>query len=202
MSQTNDLPEIQQRLTETGWREINFGFNLGRKSHALDFQKRERFLIFRSSPPEQANYDLLRKHHLPCFLTTYFNHLAPTTGVAEIPLIARALDSLRYPEKHPATGYLGAFETLGAVAELLKRIADKTAKAIPNLDLARLAVTVGETEIIKLIPPLELITFTSYKQLTERLTSQLLRSLQRQDPANDHSGQTDFFRYKLEERYE
>lgn len=195
---SENLLVIQSRLEAKGWAEVNFGFHLGRSSGALDLQKeRQRVLIYLAPPSDRQAYSALTAHNLPQLPVSYqaidnqSEQGLPQNMIAtaSVPLGARALDSMRFQEQQPVTGYLGAQEIMASIARLLARIFKQTASIPPQIMLGNLMFSPGEDDIIKLIPPLELQPTDDWRYLVK----QLLQDLNAQDPLNDHTGQIDVF---------
>lgn len=183
----SDLREINSQLLNAGWKEVNFGFNLGRYSGALDLQKEnKRILVYSSTPEDHQAQILLATHGIPHFRTVVLN---PSITVADIPVGARSLDSMRFPDQQPTTGYLGSYDIMQATARLLATIFKKTSHIPQDLRLNQLALIAGKDNPVKLVPPFYLIEAPDW----QRLTQDILTDLKLQDPMNNHLNQVSIF---------
>lgn len=182
-----NLQELDSRLKESGWTTVNFGFNLGRYSGALDLQRgNKRVLVYSTTPEDNQAQMLLTAHGIPHFRTVV---PTPNTTVADIPAGARALDSMRFPDQQPTTGYLGSYDIMQATAKLLAKIFKKTSHIPQDLKLNQLALIAGEDNPIRLVPPLYLVETPDWEQLIQ----DLLSDLKLQDPMNNHLNQVSIF---------
>lgn len=196
LTRINDLQQLRTYLEQTGWHEVNFGFNLGRHTGALDFQKEnKRLLCYQSTKQDSKSYQLLTSNQVPAFPTT-FSSTDPNNsiGFAGVHPGARALDSLQFPDQQPSTKYLGSYEILASVARLLANIYKKTSTIPEGLKLQNLALIVGKTDNIRLIPPLNLVLASDWSILA----NQLLEDMSSQDPIHDHHGQIKTFKNHFE----
>lgn len=182
-----NLQELDSRLKESGWTTVNFGFNLGRYSGALDLQRgNKRVLVYSATPEDNQAQMLLITHEIPHLKTVV---PTPSIAVVDIPIGARALDSMRFPDQQPTTGYLGSYDIMQATARLLAKIFKKTSHIPQDLKLNQLALIAGGDNPIALIPPLHLFEAPDWQQLTQ----DLLNDLNLQDPMNNHLNQVSIF---------
>jgi hypothetical protein len=198
--QNQKLPEVKTHLQQVGWEDTNFGFSLARKNNGVDMQRGDRrILIYPTSPKDLESYKLLETNDLPQFevlsqFDTIEGQLNPLriVGVASN---ARALDGMRYIEQQPVTGYLGAIEIMMTSARFLAELYKKTGMLPREVTLDKLALVVGKSGIIRLIPPLELVPTEDWHQIAQ----QLQRSLNEQDPISKHENQIKAFEANFEE---
>lgn len=186
---TGDFASLKDSLTKLGWGEVNFGFNLGRHSGAIDMQKGDkRCLIYLLSPAELQTEQLLIQHRIPCL---GINHVCSNHEriAADIPSGARALDSMSFPDQQPQTGFIGSFEIMVGIARLLAKIYKATSSIPKELKLSQLAFVPQEDLLIRLVPPVQLISTSDW----HIIASNLLQDLRNQDPQHDHDGQIDIF---------
>lgn len=186
---TDNFASLKDSLTKLGWGEVNFGFNLGRHSGAIDIQKGDkRCLIYRLSPTELQTEQLLIQHRIPCL---GINHVCSNHEriAADIPSGARALDSMSFPDQQPQTGFIGSFEIMVGIARLLAKIYKATSLVPKDLKLNQLAFIPQEDLLIRLIPPVQLIPTSNW----HIIANNLLRDIRNQDPTNKHTSQIDIF---------
>lgn len=188
----DDLAQMRMYLEKAGWEKVNFGYHLGRYTDSLDFQRqKERILCYQSNATDRHSYQLLVNGEIVRFPTVYTTEDPDKSiGISEVPPIARALDSLSYPDQKPSTGYLGSYEILVSIAKLLAKIY-KTTGAIPqDLRLNNLSLVAGTPDIIRLVPPLNLQPAADWTSLA----NQLYADLTSQDPHHNHQGQIKTFK--------
>ncbi len=185
-----DLDQLRTMLKGLGWQEVNFGFNLGRHSEALDVQKKgERRLVYPSSHDDQIANQLLTDHDIARLGSNYICPNQQLT-IVTIPLEARALDSMTFPDQQPTTGYLGSYDIMVAAARLLAKIFKKTSYTPQNLKLNQLALIAGEDYPVRLIPPITLVQSSEWDELADAL----LQDLNLQNPQSNHIGQIEIFK--------
>ncbi len=191
------LSGTSDELFNQGWRRTDFGFNLGRQTGALDIIKgEERRLIYPTTQFDTEAYQKLLLAELPVFETALVPADVPDGfNTVTIPLSARALDSMEFPDTNLQPGFLGSFEIMTGVAELLARIYGKTGTLPKNLRLGQLALVVDQNKkdpcIIRLIPPLHL---TQKAISIQSVSINLLKDLDNQDPMHDHQKQVEYFK--------
>lgn len=186
---TSELADLSRR---GGWNPVNFGFNLARASGGLDIQRGgERALIIPANPADQEALQLLTTHDLPHFRRSHLTATKITPLAAyNIDLVARALDSLRFPDQAITTGYLGSMDIMAALGKFLGRIYKKT-QHLPNvIKLNQIALIPGGEQLVKLVPPISLQTTSDW----EPIADQILADLIDQDPSNSHKTQVQMFR--------
>ncbi len=193
------LEQILETTLAQGWKEVNFGFNLGKRNSGLDiFRGEQRVLIYRASLVDEQTYDLfetIKIPHFPVCYTPLDKQDRIFFGTVEIPVGTRGLDSMRYPDQKQVTGYLGSVEIMRKIAELLALIYKTTSRVVPELKLSKLALIPGADQPIRIIPPLELIGGKSWNHLV----GQLANDLKFQDPNNNHSFQVEMFQRQFGE---
>lgn len=187
---TENLDQARTKLRKLGWQEVNFGFNIGRHSGAVDVQKEDkRYLIYPSGTFDQKANQLLIDNNIPRLGSNYVC-LNQELTIVTIPTGARALDSMNFPDQQPVTGYLGSYDILVATARLLAKLFKKTSHIPENIQLNKLALVIGEEYPIRLIPPITLIETSQW----EELATALLKDLNLQDPQNNHANQIEIFK--------
>lgn len=189
---SSDLSELEIRLLQLGWEKVNFGFSLGRHNGALDLiEGSDRILIYPVDPQDESSYHLLEHANVPRL------ELAQRTRqltLAKLPINVKALDSMRFTEQQPMTGYLGAFEVLDGVAKLLSFILKKTHSLPVDPKLHKLSLIAGSTDIIRLVPPLNLQPATDWRNLITALSA----DLNEQDPPSKHNTQMEYFNNRFQ----
>lgn len=202
----NDLTEIEAQMTEAGWKPVDFAFSLGRHTGALDLQNgNQRVLIYHVTPEDLAAYKILGHNDIPRFdvisaVDTEGTENGPQTlAIVKLPTITKALDSLRYPNQYSSTSHLGSIEIMEAAATFLAKLYKKTGMLPATTVLDNLALIPGEENMIRLIPPVNIINATSW----EKTTQDLFRSLQSHDPQRRdekrHEAQIEAFKQKFQE---
>lgn len=200
ISEAQNLAEARDVLIRNGWKNVDFGFHLGRKTGALDLQKGpNRQLLYVSNLVDIKSYGLLIENRLP--VLPIINQVEAQPGniaVVKLPLGTRALDSLTYPDQEFSTGFLGSLEVMKNIANLLARIFKTTGNLPEGLKLNSLALVEGEEVSIRLIPPLDLRPSSDW----EDLKGKLLDELNLQDPNHPHQTQVEAFEVCFREALE
>ena len=105
---------------------------------------------------------------------------------------------MRFTNQYSSTSHMGAIEIIESVAYFLAEIYKKTGMLPRTVLLDNVALTVGENDLIKLIPPLDLVMTPTW----ERVANELFSSLKAQDPISRHENQIEAFKKKFAEQLE
>lgn len=193
---TDQQLRLGQELTDLGWTQKPFDFNLGRYTPgAIDAEKEgRRFLFYLARPTDSSSYRVLVEHGLPVFPIVDSPVLVPEgITTVELPPKVRALDGMEFPDQEPKPGYFGSFEVMDAIAQLLARIYKGTRTLPHSLRLNKLAIEQGEQNTIRLVPPLNLVPQNDLAKLIKDLKE----DLDRQNPQYKHGDQVEY----LQERF-
>lgn len=194
------MTRLRQSLATAEWKALDFGFNLGRRTGAIDVKKDgQRFLFYPATPADSQSYRLLVDHKLPVFPTAASPVETPEGIVCiELPLAVRALDSMEFPDQEQKVSHLGSFEIMDAIAKLLARIYKRTGMTPDSLKLNSLGIVEGDKEPIRLIPPLNLVPQADWIKALRDLREDLKLDLDVQNPQYAHGDQIKY----LEKRFE
>lgn len=193
----SELKDIKREFLEQGWQNVDFAFNLGRKTGAIDVkQKDRRLLIYKSDPSDQQTTQLLTVNNIPRFETVKTVDVNDDKIVAlKVPLETKALDSMTFPDQEPKTGHLGSFEMIDSTAKLLAAVIARTNHIPTQVKLQHLALIPPNefNNIIRIIPPYNFAPVKDPNQAILQISNQLKNDLENQDPYSNHEKQITFF---------
>ena len=189
--QTPEIGLVEEQLLLKGWRRVDYGFHLGRHTGAIDIHRAaRRYLIYGSNVEDLANYNLLLDRKIPTLKVVHTpNFKTSNLAVARVPLETRALDSMTFPDQLPASDYLGSLEMMAAMARFLATLYLRTSRLPRELRLESVCFVSGKEDLIRMIPPLDLVPRRSW----QGLLPQLQATLGSQDPSHDHKAQIEQF---------
>jgi len=178
--------DIRNFLERNGLKKTasSFAISTGRGFDFLpDSNTRERFFIYRRRPEEDKVLSLFDEFNIP-----HFPRIETTDSysVVKMPYDTRALDMMKFSgQKYTDGAYLGAFEVMALMGKFLKRL-QTSINALPqNVSIASFALTPGEDELVRLIPPLLMGEILP----PQTLEKQFLSTFNKIDPFNNHKGQ-------------
>ena len=191
-----DLQQVKRRFLETGWKDVDFTFHLGRKNGALDMQQgARRFLVYKSDHFDEQARALLEANNIPRFRVAKAGSKADVEIITvEVPSGSRALDSMNFRDQEPKTGHLGSFEILDSAAKLFAYLIARTNHKPAEVNLNNLALMPGEDKKIHIVPPYHFEAIHDLVQGVSQISEQLKSDLDNQDPYFDHTMQIAFFR--------
>lgn len=188
-----NLTVVKRDFLLAGGVEVNFGFNLARQYGGADlFLGPKRILFFSSNPNYFSLAALLAAKKIPVFREVA-RSADQTLAAVDVPPQARALDSIQLREQGFMTSYLGAFEVMAKTGEFLAQLQKKVGQLPEDIDLSRIALSPGEVDFIKLIPPFKL----SPDITIEKILKLILDDLNFQDPSCKHDAQVEILRDKF-----
>lgn len=187
---SQNVDAIRRKLELEGVVYTDPAFQLIKPTQGLDIlADDQRIVLYPTDTEDTNNYHTLEALRIPQF-PRIAEVTSETVTVLQVPYSAMRLDSIPYREEVSTEGaYFGAVERMLALRQFLDLVRQLAGSLPVSFDLSKAAFIKGESNGIRLIPPIKLSADITFEQIAKNMRIQLIQ----RDPSSHHDKQIEAF---------